>query len=237
MKAIIMAAGVGKRMQPLTFEKPKPLLKVGEKTLLEHAFDILPREIDEIILVIGYKGSHIKELFGDKYQGKKLIYIEQKEQLGTANALELCKHLLKEDERFLVMYADDINHKESITKMLQYDRALLLSHADHPERFGVVEMDKDNRILDIEEKPDKPKSNLISTGVCLLDANIFKYKAHLHKGEYYLPVMIQKMIKDLPVYGVVSDLWLPIGYPEDLESAYEKLKEHHNSRKSSQYVA
>ncbi len=224
MKAIIVAAGVGKRMLPLTLETPKPLLKVLGKTLLEHVFDVLPNEISEIILIIGYKGDQIRGAFGDSYKGKKIIYIEQKEQKGTADAVELCKPLLHEGERFLVMYADDIHHKESIQKMLTYSRALLLSRAEHPERFGVVEMDKDNRILDLVEKPEQPKSNLVSNGVYLLDYNIFKYKAHMHKGELYLPVLVEKMLKEFPVYGVVSDLWLPIGYPEDITAAEEILK-------------
>ncbi len=223
MKAVIIAAGVGKRMQPLTLTTPKPLLTVLGKSLLEHVFDVLPNECTEIIIVIGYKGEMIQEKFGDSYKGKKLFYIEQKEQLGTAHALELCKHLLDANQKFLVMYADDIHHKESIQKMLAYDRCLLLSRAEHPERFGVVEMDKNNRILELVEKPDEPKSNLVSNGVYLLDHNVFNYKAHIYKGELYLPVLIEKMLKEFPTYGVISDLWIPIGYPEDLKKAEEIL--------------
>ncbi|MDD4989339.1 MAG: sugar phosphate nucleotidyltransferase [Candidatus Pacebacteria bacterium] len=223
MKAIVIAAGVGKRMQPLTFTTPKPLLTVLGKSLLEHVFDALPDEITEIIVVIGYKGEMIKEKFGDSYKGKKLFYIEQKEQLGTAHALELCRHLLTKGERFLVMYADDIHDKKSIQKMLVYSRCLLLSRAEHPERFGIVEIDKDNKIIDLVEKPENPKTNLASNGVYLLDDHVFHYKAHEHKGEFFLSVMIEKMLKDFPTYGVISDLWIPIGYPEDLKKAEEIL--------------
>ncbi|MDD5050184.1 MAG: nucleotidyltransferase family protein [Candidatus Pacebacteria bacterium] len=223
MKAVIIAAGVGKRMQPLTLTTPKPLLTVLGKTLLERVFDVLPNEITEMIIVIGYKGDMIQAKFGNSYKGKKIDYVEQKEQKGTAHALELCRHLLTKGERFLVMYADDIHHKESIQKMLVYQRALLLSRAEHPERFGVVEMDKDNRILELVEKPDNPKSDLVSNGVYLLDDNVFNYKAHEYKGELYLPVLIEQMLKEYPVYGVVSDLWIPVGYPEDLKTAEEIL--------------
>src|SRR5687768_11120918 len=108
MKALIFAAGKGVRMMPLTAEKPKPLLEVLGRPLLERIIEVLPREIVEIVLVVGYKGDMIRGRFGHSFGGRRIAYVEQAEQLGTGDALMLCKHAIEPGERFLVVYADDL---------------------------------------------------------------------------------------------------------------------------------
>lgn len=223
MKALIFAAGMGKRMQPLTFEKPKPLLEVAGKPLLTRIFEILPEEISEIILVIGYKGEMIKSYFGGEWQGKKITYIPQEEPLGTAHALQLCREHLEEGERFLLLFADDLYDRESLRRLLRHERAILVSEVPNPERFGIIVADENGAITDFEEKPRHPKSNLASTGAYLLDTAIFDYESELHEsGEYFLPPMLVKMMKDHDVHIERASLWIPIGYPEDLKKA-EKI--------------
>ncbi len=87
MQAIILAAGEGKRLRPLTLDKPKPLIEINGKSLLEHNMDKLIGLVNEIILVIGYKGEKVKEKFGNNYRGIKIKYIKQKKLLGTGKAL------------------------------------------------------------------------------------------------------------------------------------------------------
>jgi len=106
MQAVILAAGEGIRLRPLTLDKPKPLVKIDGKTLLEHNLDQLIGLIDEVILIIGYKGDMIKEYIGSEYQSMKIKYIEQKEQLGTGHALMQAKKLIK--GKFLVLMSDDL---------------------------------------------------------------------------------------------------------------------------------
>ena len=77
MQAVIMAAGEGRRMRPLTLELPKPLIKVAGKPILEHILDALPPEIDEVILVVGYKADMVKQHFGDSYHGRHIRYVYQ----------------------------------------------------------------------------------------------------------------------------------------------------------------
>ena len=91
MKAVIFAAGEGRRLHPLTLTQPKPLVKVFEKPLIQHTWDVLPNEISEVLIVVGYKQEMIREFLGDEFQDKKVTYIIQLEPLGTAHALELCK--------------------------------------------------------------------------------------------------------------------------------------------------
>jgi dTDP-glucose pyrophosphorylase len=226
MKAIIFAAGEGKRLHPLTLDKPKQLVKVLDKTLLEYVWEVLPDTINEVVLVVGYKKEMLRDFLGDEFLGKKVTYVEQYEPRGTAHALKLCKSHLEHEEKFLLMYADDLHGKEAIMKCMEHDAALLVSSVDDPRSFGVVVMRADGTIENIEEKPENPKSNLAVTGVYVLTSKIFDYTAiDTKKGEYYLTDMIEGYIKDFPVQVITSDFWVPIAYPHDIERAEKILRE------------
>ena len=224
MKAVIIAAGEGTRLRPLTLEKPKPLIEIAGKPLIQHIWEILPEEIEEVIWVVGYKSAMIRAFIGDNFLGKHVVYVEQKEFLGTGHALRLCQKYLKNEKKFLVMYADDLHSREGIKGVLKFDCALMVSPVTDPHRFGIVVKKENGTILDIEEKPEHPKSNLAVTGVYVLTPKIFNYypKTPGSKGEYYLTDMIKNYIKDFECRAVESDFWIPIGYPEDLVRA-EKI--------------
>lgn len=210
-------------MRPLTLEKPKPLLEVCGKPLIEHIIGNLPQEIDELIVVIGHKGEQIKKFLGENFNGLKINYVWQKEKLGTGHALKLCRSLLGR-EKFLMLFADDIHGKEGLEQLLRRDRAILVSEVDDPRRFGVISVDENSKIIDFEEKPENPKSNLVSTGAMVLDENIFKYKPALHpNGEYYLTTMIEQMLREHEIFAVRSSLWISTAVPEDLKKAEEIL--------------
>ncbi|MFA5083829.1 MAG: nucleotidyltransferase family protein [Candidatus Paceibacterota bacterium] len=227
MKAIILAAGEGRRMRPLTLETPKPLLRVGDKSILEHIVSRLPDDVNELVLVIGYMGERIKDYCGDNFLGKKTQYVLQEKPLGTYHALKLCESLIGKNERFFVLCADDIHGKKGMDECLKHNYALLVAEVEDPRKFGVVRLNSDNSIAEIEEKPENPSSNVVSTGVLLLDSEIFKYEADVHpNGEYYLTDALSKMMKDgHKIFGVKSTIWLPIGYPEDIKKAEEILRE------------
>mgnify|MGYP001588082154 CR=1 FL=1 len=226
MKAIILAAGEGKRMLPLTLEKPKPMLLVSGKPLLEYIFECLPDEIDEIILVVGYKGEMIENYFGSNFYGKKIKYIVQTGVTGTADALKLCRPFLSNGERFLLMYTDDIYDKESISRCLKHPLSLLITEVSDPRRYGVVELHPDGTVAAIEEKPEKPKTNLIAPGVYVLDTDIFNYEpVRSPNGEYYLTTMLGDFLRDRKVYAEKGGFWVTIAYPDDLKAAENKIKE------------
>src|SRR3989344_4229672 len=113
MKTIILAAGEGVRMKPLTNNTPKPMLKVSGKPILEHILNDLPEKVDEIILVVGYLKEQIINYFGDRFGRFKMNYVIQNGKLGTYHALELCKNLINEKEKFLLLYADDLHGSEN----------------------------------------------------------------------------------------------------------------------------
>ncbi len=225
MKAVIFAAGEGKRLHPLTLTRPKPLVEVLGKSLIQHIWEVLPADISEVVVVVGYKQEMMREFLKDEFMGKKVTYVEQLEPLGTAHALKLCRSHLENEEKFLLMYADDLHGKEAIIECAKHDSALLVSFVEDPRRFGVVVVNDNGTIKNIEEKPEHPKSNLAATGVYILTPKIFNYDAsHTRKGEYYLTDMIEGYIKDFPVQVVESNFWVPIAYPHDILHAEEILR-------------
>lgn len=102
---------------------------------------------------------------------------------------------------------------------------MLVYEANDSRKFGVLEVDSDEFIVGIEEKPENPKTNLVSTGAMVLDKNIFDFPAKQHKnGEYYLTDSIEQMLKaGYKFKAIRSSSWIPIGYPEDLKKAEEVL--------------
>jgi bifunctional UDP-N-acetylglucosamine pyrophosphorylase/glucosamine-1-phosphate N-acetyltransferase len=228
MQCVILAAGKGTRLRPLTDTTPKPLVQVNGKALLDHIVEALPSAIDELIIVTGYLKEQIRDYCGESFHGKKVTYLTQSEQKGTAHALWLCKDLLK--GRFLFMFADDLHGVRDIARVTSYTRAMLTFNTNSPEKFGIVVRHPDGTLAEIIEKPEHPPSNLASTGVMVLDDHIFEFDPYAveTKGEYYLTDVIQQYAKKYPIAVVEQDLWIPIGYPEDIvkaENILNKLAE------------
>lgn len=224
MQCVILAAGKGTRLKPLTETTPKPLIEVAGKPLLDHIVGALPSAVGELIIVTGYLEDQIKAHCGEEFYGRKVTYVHQDEQKGTAHALWLCKDLLK--GRFLFMFADDLHGAKDIARATSYTRSMLTLTTNSPEKFGIVVRHPDGTLAEMIEKPERPPSNLASTGVMVLDDNIFKYDPYAveTKGEYYLTDVIEQYAKEYPIAVVEQNLWIPIGYPEDIEKANELLK-------------
>lgn len=218
MQCVILAAGKGTRLRPLTDNCPKPLVKVAGKTLLDHIVTSLPTAVDELIIVTGYLEEQIKTYCGAEFHGRKVSYMTQVEQKGTGHALWLCKDLLK--GRFLFMFADDLHGPSDIARATSYTRSMLTLTTENPERFGIVVRHPDGTLAEMIEKPEHPPSNLASTGVMVLDTHIFEYELkHETNGEFYLTDVIAEYARDYPIAVVEQNLWIPIGYPEDIEKA------------------
>ncbi len=227
MQCVILAAGKGTRLRPLTESIPKPLVQVAGKTLLDHIVEALPSAVDELIIVTGYLEDKIKAHCGSLFHGRKVTYVSQTEQKGTAHALWLCKDLLK--GRFLFMFADDLHGRNDIARATSYSRSMLTYTTDTPEKFGIVVRHPDGTLAEMIEKPEHPPSNLASTGVMVLDDNIFKFDPYAveTKGEYYLTNVIEQYAKEYPIAVVEQSLWIPIGYPEDIQKAETILSKLH----------
>jgi bifunctional UDP-N-acetylglucosamine pyrophosphorylase/glucosamine-1-phosphate N-acetyltransferase len=229
MQAVILAAGEGTRMRPLTYEVPKPMLQVQGKPLLAYTIELLPLEITEVIMVVGYLGDQIKSYFKDNYLGKKITYVEQRELLGTGHALGLCKDIL--EDRFLVLAGDDMFCADDLVRALTYPRCLFAKEAlaEEKRNYGLFTIDAEGNLVDIIEKELEPgEKGLVFISLAVLDKNFFKYDLVPIKGgkEYGLPQTVVKMAQDFPVKIVKTNYWLPIGYPDDLKRAEIHLKKH-----------
>ncbi len=225
MQCVILAAGKGTRLRPLTETTPKPLVKVAGKTLLDHIVGALPSAVDELIIVTGYLGEQIRDYCGEEFYGRKVTYVTQEEQNGTAKALWLCKDLIK--GRFLFMFADDIHGKNDLARAVSYSRSMLVCQVDNPEKFGIVVRRPDGTISQMIEKPKHAPSNCASTGAMVLDQNIFDYEPQENKtikGEFYLTEVIERYSKDFPIAVVEQSAWIPIASVEDIEKAEKILK-------------
>jgi UDP-N-acetylglucosamine diphosphorylase / glucose-1-phosphate thymidylyltransferase / UDP-N-acetylgalactosamine diphosphorylase / glucosamine-1-phosphate N-acetyltransferase / galactosamine-1-phosphate N-acetyltransferase len=221
MKAVILAAGEGKRMQPLTFTTPKPMLPLRGKPLIEHIIDTLPSEVNELIIVIGYLGDQIKDYFGAEWKGRPITYVWQAEKKGTFHALKMCEAFLTTEERFFIIYADDMHGREGIEQAIGSGKQVVLTaEVEDPCKFGVLEIDTEGKIVNLEEKPEHPKSNLISNGAYVLSRDIFDYEPEMRNGEVYLADAILKMVQGgKEVYAMPGSFWLTIGNPEELDRA------------------
>jgi len=224
MQAVILAAGLGMRMRPLTDTVAKPLLKIGERPLLEYTFDALPDEVDEVIMVIGYLGEQVRAYLGENFRGRIIKYAVQERLEGTAKALWEAKSLLH--GRFLVLMADDIYAKADIRKCLTHERAMLVMRSASVGPGGKVLLGDNARFLGVEEGKSHPLGSLISTNAFVLTPELWSYepvKLTDREGEWGLPQTVVAMSKDYPVAVVEATRWIKITTPEDLKFAEQLL--------------
>jgi len=220
MKVVILAAGKGTRMGELTKDTPKPLLKYKGKTLLEQKFEKLPESTTGIVLVIGYLGEKIKETFGDSWNNIPIIYIEQKEMLGTAHALWQCREVL--DEPFIVLMSDDLYSEKDLNMMANTEEGkwAVLAYPDNPGvKAGKIVKDENGNLKEIYEDFDGTSEyNLIYTGVCYLTPEIFnKEMVQLSNGEFGLPQTITSFVGEKDIKVLETNEWIRITAPEDLK--------------------
>lgn len=231
MKALILAAGEGTRMRPLTANIPKPLLPVAGKPFLMHIIETLESlEITDIYLLIGWKNLKIKEYFGDGQRfNVNITYLNQEERLGTAHAVGIAKSVM--DSPFLCLNGDIVVARSYIKGLIDFYKAhkgdiISLARVDNPERFGVVELEGE-RVKEIIEKPKAPKSDLINAGIYIFTPDMFKAIEQTPKssrGEYEITESIKILMKSGDIYGYrLDEPWVEIGRPWDLLVANEIL--------------
>jgi NDP-sugar pyrophosphorylase family protein len=223
MQALILAGGKGMRLRPLTDDCPKGMVMLNGKPLLEHVMEQVPDAVTDFVIITGYKGEKIREYFGDSWNRHPIRYVEQKEQLGTWNAVSIAKDLIR--EKFIMLYGDDIGDKEAFTKAAEYDYCLLAAQVEHPERFGVVMLNADGTLNAIIEKPEHPTTNLVNSGAMILSPAVFAIKPFLHErlGEYLLTDLVSEVAKKEKFMVVNQKRWITVTYPEDVAKAEQQL--------------
>ncbi len=222
IKAVILAGGNGVRMQPMTFTKPKPLLSIVGKKILEHNLDALNGLVKEVIIIIGCKGDMIKSAIGDNYNGIKIKYVVQEEQVGTGDAAKKSVDFL--DDKFILLNGDDVYSKDDIKSVLKKFPSILLGNVKNPSFFGVVEHDS-RFVKNLVEKPDKfPENSMVNTGLYFLDKSIFDFEIKKSsRGEYEFTDYIRTLLLNEKLYFIEAKEWVPVSYPWNLLEANEIL--------------
>ncbi len=175
-KAVLLVGGRGTRLRPLTDKVPKALLKIKEKTIIEHLFDLLKKYgIRDVILSTGYLKEKISRYFEDGSKiGMNITYVEEKKPLGTAGPLRLAKKYLKDS--FIVSNGDELKNI-NIPRMFRLHKrknalaTIALTTVDEPFHYGVARLDG-SRIIEFIEKPSNPPSNLINAGFYILEPEV-----------------------------------------------------------------
>jgi len=212
-------------MRPLTRNRPKVMLPIGNRPLLQHVIEqARDAGISEFVLVVGYNGDTIVEYFGGgSALGVKIDYIIQEERLGTAHAIGTARSLI--DDRFLVLNGDVMITSAQVRTLLEQDEVAVMAamEVDDPSRFGVLEVDG-GYVVHLHEKPETPPTDLANAGIYVFEPEVFAAIDSTPvstRDEYEITRTIQDMI-DSGIhmgYQVLDGTWLDIGRPWDLLDA------------------
>jgi bifunctional UDP-N-acetylglucosamine pyrophosphorylase/glucosamine-1-phosphate N-acetyltransferase len=233
MKAVILAAGEGVRLQPITSTRPKHMIKIGGKPILEQCIESLKASgINEIIIVVHYMAETIYRYFGDGQRfGVKIEYTEQKSPIGTGDAVRSVEPQVKDE--FMLIYGDLLFSDSAVKSVLhQHEKekpagTMAVIPVDKPEDYGIIELEKETYVKRIVEKPkrqDAP-SDLANAGIYVLPIETFeKAKAisSSSRGEWEITDAISLMLKEdkrLLAVKLSRKEWFDIGRPWDLLEA------------------
>lgn len=232
MQAVILAAGLGLRLRPFTEKHPKGLVPIAGKPLLLRTLDSLPDVITEIIVVTGWLSDQIETTLGTSYQGRPILYVEQKPLDGTGSALHHARVLLRGN--FLVVNGDDIYTKGDLTTLAAAPGWALLASTTLKPLAGALVVDDSNNITALTNDPSSEKK-WINCGAYLTDTQFFNVPLVgipvRDKTEYSLPHSLTQNPATHPVRLIEATKWLPVGTPEELAKA-EKILDNTSSDKN-----
>ncbi len=224
MKCVVLAAGEGKRMHPLTYTRPKVMLPIGNKPLLEwNLCNAIDAGFKEFIFVISYKSEMIRNYFGHGEKWNvKIDYIRQGKPKGTGHAIRSVEKFVNE---FLVLCGDTIFGSEDIANIGEKKNCMGLYRVNTPKEYGIVDV-KDGDVVKVYEKMGDPFTNIINGGMYHFDKKIFDYVKKIEKsprGEYELTDAINILAKNQAFRGIMLQVWRDVVYPWDLLDANTEI--------------
>lgn len=227
MKALVLAGGSGTRLRPITHTSAKQLLPVANKPVLFYGLEAIREAgITEVGIVVGDTAAAIQSAVGDgRAFGLRMTYIRQSAPLGLAHAVLVAREFLGDDD--FVMYLGDNFIVGGIATLVEEFRAsrpdahILLTAVPDPRQFGVAELDRTGRVIGLEEKPERPKSNLALVGVYLFTPAVHDAVAALspsHRGELEITEAIERMMArgHTVTSTVISGYWKDTGNVADM---------------------
>lgn len=223
MQTVILAAGQGTRMRPLTETVPKPMLPVSDRPLCAHTADgAVEAGATELVFVVGYEADAVRAYFGDEYRGVPVSFAIQEEQLGTAHAVRAARSHL--DSEFAVLNGDNIYDEESITRLFEASPAIAAIEVEDPSNYGVLSRSRTGRhVTEIVEKPSDPPSTLANAGGYTFPEEALSWLdvEQSERGEYEITDVVARVIDSYDVTPVTLDRWLDVGRPWELLAANE----------------
>ncbi|MFB1063236.1 bifunctional sugar-1-phosphate nucleotidylyltransferase/acetyltransferase [Natrinema sp. H-ect4] len=228
MKAVVLAAGQGTRMRPLSESVPKPMLPVADRPLAAHTVDAaVDAGADEIVLVIGYEGETVRNYFGAEHRGVPVSYAVQEEQAGTADAVNAARDHI--EGPFAVLNGDNLYDQAAIDRLFDACPAVCAIEVDEPSNYGVLSTDgEDGLITEIVEKPADPPTNLANAGAYAFppEAREWLEVPASERGEHEITDVVARVIDEYDVTPITLERWLDVGRPWELLEANEwKLAE------------
>lgn len=228
MKAFLLAAGKGTRLQPLTFHIPKCLVPINGKPLIEYWFDLFELYgIKEILINTHHLSEKVKEYVSKHSRNLKIKLTYEDKLLGSGGTIKKNWDFVKDEELFFIFYADNLTNL-NLEKMLKFHKekkrnfTLALFKVSNPQECGIVSIDKDSCITSFSEKPKNPTSNLAFAGIMLSDQsliNFFPTKEIFDLGYDVLP----KIAGRASGY-IMNDYLLDIGTFQRLKQAEKDVK-------------
>jgi len=224
MKCVVLAAGEGKRMNPLTLTRPKVMLPVANKPILEwNLINAKNAGLKNFIFIIGYKSEMVRDHFKDgKKWNVKIEYVNQGKPQGTGHAINMVKNFVN---NFIVLCGDTIFESNDIKKIIGKKSSIGIIKVKHPEEYGIIET-KGKKLIKIYEKMENPFSNIINAGVYHFEKNIFKYIDKTKRStrcEYEITDSINMLVKDKTMEIVKLQKWRDIVFPWHLIDANEEI--------------
>ncbi|SEP72712.1 bifunctional sugar-1-phosphate nucleotidylyltransferase/acetyltransferase [Natrinema salaciae] len=221
MKAIVLAAGEGTRIRPLSESRPKPMLPVGDRPLAAHAVDAaVDAGADEIVLVVGYESETVREYFGAERRGVPVSYAVQTEQAGTAHAVDSARDHI--DGPFAVLNGDNLYDPAAIDRLFAECPAVCAATVASPSNYGVLST-TDGTVTDIVEKPDDPPTTLANAGAYAFPAEAREWLEvpQSDRGEREITDVLARLVERYAVTPVTLERWLDVGRPWELLDANE----------------
>jgi UDP-N-acetylglucosamine diphosphorylase / glucose-1-phosphate thymidylyltransferase / UDP-N-acetylgalactosamine diphosphorylase / glucosamine-1-phosphate N-acetyltransferase / galactosamine-1-phosphate N-acetyltransferase len=215
MQAVILAAGEGKRVRPLTWSRPKAMIPVANRPIIEYVIDALVKNgIRDIIVVVGYRKEQVIRFLNQL--DIPIEVVVQDKQLGTAHALQQAKGKIKSD--FLLLPGDNYIDPQSIARVKEMHNAILVKEHPNPSNFGVVLL-KDGMVESIVEKPEHSPSFMVSTGIYSLTRDFFSFI----NGNDITDAISCMLEEKRSLQPVIADDWQDAIYPWDLLKMNHRL--------------
>ena len=227
MDAVILAAGRGRRLRPLTDTRPKALLPLGVQTVLDRLCTQVAPHVDRIVIITSYLGGQIEDHVGAAAKDTPVVYVEQPERRGTADALAQVADVVTGP--FILLNGDLVVEPAFVESLIGGSGwSLCVKEVDDPERYGVVDVDQQGNLAGILEKPADPPSALVNLGGYRFDTTVFPYVDQVTvsaRGELELTEIFAHALADDRSITVerYTGLWSDIGTPQGYLAATASL--------------